>query len=544
MTTAKTTCPFCLNGCTSGVSFDGYQYRMAYFTDAEVNKGCLCPRGNSASIVIDHPERLCRPILDGKDTTWSEAETLVRRWFAAAKPEELALVYSRGRDLDDVKMMHGLARELGTRNLACGHIEPENSFGHRLQGVADASLKDVEAAKVMLLVGDVFNTSPVASNRMIAARYADRKSRLVVVDSIRTRESGFAHVFIQTRPGGEPFALIALAVLIDPKVVSGVDVDRCADLAGVKVEPLKAAAAVLGLDLPGFVGSAMHTGRVFSPILHSLASQFVAKAAEQPFVGFRESALPAGLSSFADLRQAVGAGKIKTLFWTGGLFPYSYAELMPELDKVENRVATAIFRPDPPVRGLVLPVVAELERSSAGSSYWGAVERKPLAAPLSGTREFAHVLGWLGRCDKAKPAPVKPVAAGDIPAMVAKAAGVSLRTRMTLLGQKSAIGLRGFYDDESVAWLNPLEAAKLDVTDRNYVKVTSLSSAREFRVHVTDAVSPGVVSVGTNVHPNRALFPLGEDPVSGETTVPPAQVEVERSGRIYTQGGENPSVWL
>jgi anaerobic selenocysteine-containing dehydrogenase len=158
----KTTCPFCLNGCTSAVSFDGYQYRMEYAADGPVNQGRLCARGNSASVVIDHPKRLAYPLLDGKPVSWDEAVSLVRAWRAAVKPEEVALVYSRGRGADEVRRMHGLAGGIGTKLLACGHIEPESAFNLRLEGAKGATLADIEGAGAMLLIGDVFNTSPVA----------------------------------------------------------------------------------------------------------------------------------------------------------------------------------------------------------------------------------------------------------------------------------------------------------------------------------------------------------------------------------------------
>jgi hypothetical protein len=541
----RTTCPFCLNGCASGVEYNGVEHKMHYFTDAEVNKGRLCPRGNSASIVIDHRDRLCRPLLDGRDTTWPEAEALVRRWLSEVKPEELGIVYSRGRAADEVRRLHGLARELGTPNLACGHIEPENAFNYRLDGVADASLADVESARAVLLVGDVFNTSPVASWRMVDARYADRKSRLVVVDSVRTRQAGFAHLFIQVRPGTEPFALVALAALMDAKGVPGVDVDRYAGLAGVTRRQLEAAAAMLGPKVPGFVGSAMHTARVYHPALHSLACQLVARAGAKPFKGFRETELPLGPMRFADLRNAIGEGRLKMLFWTGGLFPFSYGELLPELTRVEHLVATAIFVPDPPVRGLVLPMTAELERASVGSSYWGKTERSPLATPLDGTRPFGHVLDLFGRAEEAAAVTTKIAGVADVVKMAASAADLTRAVGdLLLVGEKKAIGLRGFYDREDTVSISRADAARFEVSDRNYVRVKSPSAEREFRVHVTDAVPAGALVVGVNVHPNRTLFPLAIDELTGEVTVPPVRVTIEKTARVPVAGGENLSVWL
>jgi hypothetical protein len=552
----RTTCPFCLNGCTAGVEFNGVEHKMHYYPDAEVNKGRLCPRGNSANIVIDHRDRLCRPLLEGRDTTWPEAEALVRRWLSETKPEELGIVYSRGRDAEDVRRLHGLARELETPNLACGHIEPENGFNYRLEGVDAATLADVEAAKAMLLVGDVFGTSPVASWRMVEARYADRKNRLVVVDSIRTRQAGFAHLFIQVRPGTEPFALVALAALIDPKLAPGVEVDRYAALAGAKRQQLEAASAMLGPKVPGFVGSAMHTGRVYQPALHSLASQLVARAGAKPFTGFRETELPFGLVRLADLGKAMAEGRIKLLFWTGGLFPSSYEELLPETAEVEHLVSTSIFTPDPPVRGLVLPLTAELERSSKGRSYWGSIERSALASPLSGTRPFGRVLEWFGRAAEKEVPALKPIGVGEILAMAARAAdsaqsdmtessGDSDRvpSRMLLVGEKKAVGLRGFHDPEDRVSVNRVDAARIGVSGRNYLRVKSATAEREFRVRITDAVPAGVLMVGTNVHSNRCLFPLGEDVLTQEVTVAPTGVTVEKTERVPVAGGENPSVW-
>ncbi|MBM3332171.1 hypothetical protein FJY68_10060 [candidate division WOR-3 bacterium] len=540
----RTTCPFCLNGCSSGVEFNGVEHKMHYFADAEVNQGRLCPRGNSANIVIDHRERLCRPLLDGHDTTWPEAEVLVRSWLSDVKPEELAIVYSRGRDAEDVRRLHGLAAELNTPNLACGHIEPENGFNYRLEGVADATLSDIESAKTMLLVGDVFNTSPVASWRMLDARYKDRKNRVVVLDSVRTRQAGFAHLFVQVRPGTEPLALLSLAALIDPSVAPGVEVDRFAELAGTTRQQLAAAAAMLGPGLPGFVGSAMHTGRVRYPALHSLAGQLVARAGAKPFTGFRETELPFGPMRFSDLRRRMGEGGIRLLFWTGGLFPFSYSGLLPETAGVEHVVSTSIFRPDPAVRGLVLPMTAELERASVGRSYWSGIERSPLASPLDGTRPFSRVLEWFGRAEGRSGISPRSVGAAEVLEMGVRASGFALPVEEWLLvGEKKAIGLRGFHDPEDEVSVCRTDAARIGVTGRNYLRVRSRTAEGEFRVRITDAVPAGVLMVGTNVHANRALFPLAEDDLTGEATVAPTGVAVEKTERVPVANGENLSVW-
>jgi hypothetical protein len=247
---------------------------------------------------------------------------------------------------------------------------------------------------------------------------------------------------------------------------------------------------------------------------------------------------------FADLRKAVGEGKIKMLFWTGGLFPYSYAGLLPELDKVEHLVATSIFIPDPPVRGLVLPLTAELERSSAGSSYWGPVERSALASPLSGTVEFGQVLGWFGKAPEVKEPAPRPAGVSDVVAMAGKAASVAREpAEWLLVGEKKAIGLRGFHDPEETVLVNRADAASLRVDDHSFLKVKIAGTEVEFRVRVTDAVPAGVLAVGVNVHRNRALFPLSVDELTGDVTVSPVPVSIEKTARVPVARSENLSVW-
>ncbi len=530
MSIKRTTCPFCRNGCESGVSFDGYQYRMEYLADSQVNKGRLCPRGNSANLVIDHPKRLGYPLLDGKEVTWERAIGLIKSWLGAVEPGELAIVYGRGRSGDEIRLVTGFAKALGTQNLVCGHIEPENSFFFRLDQTRDATLDEVRTARAMLLVGDVFSTSPVAAGPIIEARYADRKNRLVVIDSIRTRQAGFAHLFIQTRPGTEVFALMALAALLDNSL-AGIDIDKFCGIAGVERKQLEAAAKMLAPGNVGFVGSAMHLGRVSYPRLHSLASQLVAVKAGKPFVGFGEARMPQGLMSFAQLRQAVSDGRIKMMFWLGGLYPYSYPELFPEMGKVQYRVATSIFRPELPLPGLVLPIPSELEKESTTHSYWSEVNRHPVAAPYSGTKSVPWILGRIAQADEIAEQTMIPVSVEEVVKMAGKMAeaGPVEQPEWLLVGEKKAIGIGGFYDAEERISISPTDARKLDVTEENRLVVESPCGKAELAVYITDAVMAGVLSIGVNAHKNRALFPIRTCHGTGETAVPPVGVKVEKS---------------
>ncbi len=532
MSAVRTTCPFCLNGCESIVTSD-YQFRMEYPQDATVNKGRLCPRGNSASIVVDHPKRLAYPLLDGKEVSWDHAMQYMGSAMAGAKPEEMAVVYSRGLAESEVRLAWGFARAVGTPNLVCGYVEPDNCFQHRLAGVKAATIEQVKAARTTLLVGDVFGTSPVASGPILEARYADRKNRLIVIDSIRTRQAGQAHVFLQVRPGTEVFCLLGMAGSLDKG--PGIDVELCAAASGLSGRQLADAAQML-VNGPSFVGSAMHLGRVYYPVQHSLMSQLVAIKAGAPFTGFGEACVPLGKTGFEEFRRQAGSGDLKSVFWFGGMYPYSYPELMPELTgQVQFRIVTSIFRPENALPGLVIPVPSELEKESTGQSYWGEVVRHPVAAAYSGARPLARVLGESAAVTELQADPVSEVSAREaVEKTVAALSGhrpVPVGVGFCLLGEKRASGIGGFYDAEDEIRLSSPDAAKLSVGTGEYVEVESATGKAEFRVRVTVAVPEGAMSIGVNAHRNRALFPLAKDAVSGKTTIAPAQVQVAKSAR-------------
>jgi predicted molibdopterin-dependent oxidoreductase YjgC len=139
---------------------------------------------------------------------------------------------------------------------------------------------------------------------------------------------------------------------------------------------------------------------------------------------------------------------------------------------------------------------------------------------------------------------LKPASFAEVTAMAARAAELARADGdWLLIGEKKAIGLRGFHDSEDVVSVSRADAARVGVSDRNYVRVKSPTAEREFRVRLTDAVPAGVLMVGTNVHSNRCLFPLAEDELTGEVTVPPVHVSVEKTERVPVADSEKPSVW-
>ena len=77
-------CPYCGAGCRLGLRVeDGRAVGVEYLTDHPVAQGALCPKGNVASEIIHHPDRLHRPLVreNGRfrEADWDEALDRVAR---------------------------------------------------------------------------------------------------------------------------------------------------------------------------------------------------------------------------------------------------------------------------------------------------------------------------------------------------------------------------------------------------------------------------------------------------------------------------------
>jgi hypothetical protein len=207
------------------------------------------------------------------------------------------------------------------------------------------------------------------------------------------------------------------------------------------------------------------------------------------------------------------------------MHPYSYPGLVPELQKVPRRAVTSIFKPAGPLPGLVLPVASELEKTAVGESMWGSVQRRPLAAPVSGTRLLSEILARLPGGAAGDSPRATSVRTEDVVAAAAKFAAPAVEGDL-LLGEKRAIAIGGLYDAETLLAMSLADARRLGTRSGARVSVKTVSGPAESEVRVTTTVAERTFLVGVNSHANRALFPLVTDARTGRTTLPPTRAEV------------------
>jgi len=226
---SKTICPVCslqdglvLCWSRSSARFtDDSLFAVDYDGQNPINEGSLCPRGNSVAELVDHPQRLGVPRLDGQDVDWKKALSKVASSLNAIikkdGPEAMGVLAGGCLTLQEAMGVSKLAREvLKTPHAAPFFPDDGGTFRKLAQMGWDGgfSLKDLQARQVMLLVGDVFAEHPVISKRILRAKYKNRNHRLFVIDAAATQTSWFAHQHLQPLPGSEALVLSGIAQLL------------------------------------------------------------------------------------------------------------------------------------------------------------------------------------------------------------------------------------------------------------------------------------------------------------------------------------------
>lgn len=213
-----THCCFCAMGCAMVAEVDRDAGRLRGFRprlDHPVNRGRLCMLGHSAGELVEHPERLCLPLVrHGRvlvPAGWGEALDAVAAGFRAIQERhgrEAVAVYAGGGLTNEVCYLLGkFARlALGTPHvdyngrycMSAAATAQNRAFG--LDRGLNFPLDDLLLADCLLLAGtNAAETLPVLMHYLVKARQGG--ARFVVVDPRATWTARLAEVHLQVRPG-------------------------------------------------------------------------------------------------------------------------------------------------------------------------------------------------------------------------------------------------------------------------------------------------------------------------------------------------------
>ncbi|GAA4117331.1 assimilatory nitrate reductase catalytic subunit [Aminobacter aganoensis] len=208
----RTACPYCGVGC-------GVQARVAADGTVSVrgdpghpaNAGKLCSKGSALGETLGLDGRVLHPEIAGRRAAWDDALDLVARRFsetiAQHGPDSVAFYVSGQLLTEDYyvanKLMKGFigSANIDTNSRLCmassvaGH---KRAFG---EDIVPGVYADFEEADLVVLVGS--NTAwchPILYQRLLAA-WAERGTRIVVIDPRRTATAAECDLHLQLKPG-------------------------------------------------------------------------------------------------------------------------------------------------------------------------------------------------------------------------------------------------------------------------------------------------------------------------------------------------------
>ncbi len=214
--TTKSACPYCGVGCGVIVNQEGGERDITVRGDPDhpANLGRLCSKGLALGETLSVDERLLYPLKDGKRISWPSATSHIAKTFSDVikqhGPDAVAFYVSGQLLTED----YYVANKLMKGFIGSGNIDTNSRLcmassvaGHKRAFGADTvpgCYEDLDLADLVILTGSNFAwCHPVLYQRLLAAKSARPKMRIVVIDPRRTATCDLADLHLPLRPGSD-----------------------------------------------------------------------------------------------------------------------------------------------------------------------------------------------------------------------------------------------------------------------------------------------------------------------------------------------------
>lgn len=514
-TVTKTICPFCNYGCEFGVVFNDFGIAGVEYIKEGSSEGRLCPRGSAAAMYLNHRQRLSVPFRQNTPYDWNKMLKELKRIIE--KPEQVAITFDRNLTIEEYQAITGFCRSAGIDRVASTYLEPESL----LKNCASATfqLDDIHRADVVCIVGDIFNQTPMCSKAFIEWKRADRKRRLVVIDSMHTHTSSFASDFMKIAPGTESLILFALA----QEDMKGIDVSEHTGISKDRIEQIS---DLMKEAKQGLIAVCLPYARTYDPLLVVDGLKRYGSFCGAKIIPFVEFPGFEGNRHFGAIVEEVKKGKIKQIINFGELFPFYYPQIVSDMKKIP------IYATSPLKWNgyTMIPGALNLEKKGTINTLFGTRDLSGVIEPPGGVRDAVSVLASIEKSDASQESFVEPKIRIDVAARVQRLIDQKTTNKKKVLrmfGEKTAYGFLGFFDPGSLK-INPHDAQAFGIKAKDTVTVKSKQGRIDIMAAITTDVDPGVVTIPVEQPQARALFSY--DIEDHYVSFIPTEVEIWRKG--------------
>ncbi len=515
-TVKKTVCPFCSFGCDLGVVFNDFGIKGVEYIKEGSSKGRLCPRGSAAALYLNHSKRLSMPMKDGKVLEWSKLTKDLKKILD--NPKNVAVTFDRNLTIEEYESIISFCDKTGIKNIASTYFEPERFLKKFLN--KPFSLDEIENAKMIIVLGDLFNQAPIISKALINWKLRDRENRLVVIDTINSHTAGFASDFLKCKVGTEPFLLFSLA----QENIGNIDIPAITGIPGSKITEISKS---YKQAKNGLILVSLPFAHTYDPLLLTQGLAKLNTFSGKKVVPLVEFAGFEGNQYFGSIVNLVKKKKIKHLINFGELFPFYYPQVLKNL-KALNIYSTSTIKYN---ECTTIPAALNLEKEGTILTNFGKKRLGGNIKSSSGAKTISEILSLLqevsGKVKRLNVPEFKIDINERVKKLVEKCASPKKKKVFKLIGEKIAYNFLGFFEQE-ILKLNPHDAKKLGIKQNDIISIKSKHGSVDLAAKLTKDVENGIVSIPAETPEVKGLFDFEID--NNIVNFIPTEVEIWRKG--------------
>ncbi len=505
-----TTCAFCNLGCyLKGDGKNGWLEKVEYYKDS-IYKGRLCPRGNAGGLLYNYPKRISEPRINGRKSSWNKAIQLLKEKAKEFKKDEVAIIFDESLTQEEVDGLKSIAGFFNTERVYWGFAEPEVCFSYVEK--TPANLEDIENIEVAIIIGDLFSKIPCGAGFII-----DRKEKgnlfIIVIDCLFNTAYKFANLPVILPVQKIPLFLYTLLVRLGMIKKPVLPKESLEEGLRLKEGVIDKILEILNTKKKVGLFYTPCAGRSIDPVLEAYLINEICKISENilyyPF-GVR---IPERWAYHTgQLVSDIISGSVRAVISFGYRFPWLYPHLKPFFKKVKFSLYSSFIIPDALfMPEVLLPMYTPFEKSGSISVLTGKRELTSLGI-FSGPKDVVELKNMLSGKEISFPSSSVPkVSISERMEKILVKKKKKKGFDFMILGEERAFGFFELYEKENYIKLNPEDASKLGIRNKDNVYVETEEGRTMLVAWVSQDVGVNTAVVSMNHIESRAIMNFAID---------------------------------